>query len=272
MLHIYIYMHGIMCYPNIPTNCVHLLATLLRVIFQWWGGPPWARRWGRVYFFLQRCKTCANRSPSKYHKTLQFDERELFLPATFFRRRASDLLMKTSTDPKLWNWRQKDRRFGGCWWDMKISWTIFDRFVLDFIRSSIFLKLESPNHGLLDMASPAAVSVVNLICVFSHDLHQFLGGSCNQVRWVFFCLPKCSVIGIIILNLSIRRWNRNPLISKIHHQLKAVNIWCQVVHRWQVLPMLRRRPNMRKIRRLWSATITKTEAITIATALTITLG
>ena len=257
-------MHGIMCYPNIPTNCVHLLATLLRVIFQWWGGPPWARRWGRVYFFLQRCKTCANRSPSKYRKTLQFDERELFLPATFFRRRASDLLMKMSTDPKLWNWRQKDRRFSGCWWDLKISWTIFDRFVLDFIRSSIFLKLESPNHGLLDMASPAAVSVVNLICVFSHDLHQFLGGSCNQVRWemcrifVFFCLPKCSVIGIFILNLSIRRWNRNPLISPSGAPMAgAPNAEAKAEHEKQN-------------RRLWSAT--KTEAITIAKALTITLG
>lgn len=45
--------------------------------------------------------------------------------------------------PRIGNWRLKDRRLGGCCWDMKICSTIF--FVLDFIRSIIFLKLKSPN-------------------------------------------------------------------------------------------------------------------------------
>ena len=132
-----------MCYPDIPTHCVHLLATLLRVIFQRRGGPPWAGRWGRVHFFWQRCKNVQFEVHQNIMTLCSLMKRDFLLPATFFRRRASDLLMKMSKDPKNWNWRLKDRRLGGCCWDMKICSTIF--FVLDFIRSIIFLKLKSPN-------------------------------------------------------------------------------------------------------------------------------
>lgn len=177
-----IYLYGIMCYPDIPAHCVHLLATLPRVIFQWWGGPPWAGRWGRVHFFWRRCKKCASRTLCSLMK------RDFFLPATFFRRRASDLLMKMSKDPKNWKLeieRQKTRwlllgyedLFNDFW--QVLCWILYDQ---SFSWNS---NRPIPTHGLLDMASPAAFS-----CYESFLIQRFT----PVPRWVL----QSGVVGDVL--------------------------------------------------------------------------
>lgn len=135
-----------MCYPDIPTHCVHLLATLLRVIFQWWGGPPWAGRQGRVHFFRRRCKKCAIRSPSKYHDTLQFDEARFFSPSNLFPQEGIGFTHEDeqgSQELETGDWKTEDLVVAvGIWRSVQRFLT---GFVLDFIRSIIFLKLKSPN-------------------------------------------------------------------------------------------------------------------------------
>ena len=158
MVHIFIY--GIMCYPDIPIHCVHLLATLLRVIFQWWGGPPWAGRWGRVHFSWRRCKKCANRSPSKYHDTLQFDEARFFSPSNLFPQEGIGFTHEDeqgSQELKTGDWKTEVVAVGiyeDLFNDFWQCWILYDQSFSWNSNRPILI----PTHGLLDMASPAAFS------------------------------------------------------------------------------------------------------------------
>ena len=181
-----------MCYHDIPTHCVHLLATLLRVIFQWWGGPPWAGRWGRVHFFWRRCKKMCNSFPSKYHDTLQFDEAIFSSPSNLFPKEGIGFTHEDEQgfqELETGDWKTEDlvvavgiwrsvQRFCLCWilYDQSFSWNSNRPILI-------------PTHGLLDMASPAAFS-----CYESFLIQRFT----PVPRWVL----QSGVVGDV-LNMCV---------------------------------------------------------------------
>lgn len=91
--------------------------------------------------------------------------------------------------PRIGNWRLKDRRLGGCCWDVKIRSTIFDRFCAGFYTINHFPETQIAQSWYWLMACWIWLRrlLFRVMSLFSsNDLHQFLGGSCNQVRWEMY--------------------------------------------------------------------------------------